>query len=78
MKKHLVQLMSRVQGLQAIVFTDREGVPLIKACTESAPEHALRGSFLATVGMAIVAVHISFPRPYLCLYKITAINVVCV
>ncbi|CAN7992188.1 unnamed protein product, partial [Ixodes pacificus] len=53
MKKHLVQLMSRVQGLQAIVFTDREGVPLIKACTESAPEHALRGSFLATVGMAM-------------------------
>ncbi|XP_077513519.1 ragulator complex protein LAMTOR3-like isoform X5 [Amblyomma americanum] len=42
-----------VPGLQAIVFTDRDGVPLIKAATDSAPEHALRPGFLATVGMAM-------------------------
>ncbi|XP_077513516.1 ragulator complex protein LAMTOR3-like isoform X3 [Amblyomma americanum] len=53
LKKHLIQLISRVPGLQAIVFTDRDGVPLIKAATDSAPEHALRPGFLATVGMAM-------------------------
>ncbi|XP_065294375.1 ragulator complex protein LAMTOR3 isoform X1 [Dermacentor albipictus] len=53
LKKHLIQLISRVQGLQAIVFTDRDGVPLIKAATDGAPEHALRPGFLATVGMAM-------------------------
>ncbi|XP_077507039.1 uncharacterized protein LOC144116191 isoform X2 [Amblyomma americanum] len=30
LKKHLIQLISRVPGLQAIVFTDRDSVPLIK------------------------------------------------
>lgn len=53
LKKHLIQIISRVQGLQAIVFTDRDGVPLIKAATDGAPEHALRPGFLATVGMAM-------------------------
>ncbi|XP_077558237.1 ragulator complex protein LAMTOR3-like isoform X2 [Haemaphysalis longicornis] len=48
-----MQLMSRVQGLQAIVFTDRDGVPIIKAATDGAPEHALKPGFLATVGMAV-------------------------
>lgn len=53
LKRYLLQLMSRVQGLQAIVFTDRDGVPLIKASTEGVPEHSLRPGFLATVGMAM-------------------------
>lgn len=53
LKKHLIQLISRIQGLQAIVFTDRDGVPLIKAAADGVPEHALKPGFLATVGMAM-------------------------
>lgn len=57
MKKHLTELISRVQGLQAIVFTDGDGVPLIKAAADGAPQHALRPSFLAMVNMAISRGH---------------------
>ncbi|KAL3875832.1 hypothetical protein ACJMK2_033743 [Sinanodonta woodiana] len=41
-----------VEGLLAIVITDRDGVPVVKAATEQAPELALRPNFLGTFGMA--------------------------
>jgi len=47
----LLQIMDNVSGLQVIVITDRDGVPLIKASKELAPELALRPTFLATGAM---------------------------
>jgi mitogen-activated protein kinase kinase 1 interacting protein 1 len=52
MRKFIRQLLRRVEGVQAIVVTDRDGVPILKAATENVPELALRPIFLATFGMA--------------------------
>lgn len=52
MKKHLQQLLTRVDGLHCILITDRDGAPVLKVATEKAPELAMRPSFLSTFGMA--------------------------
>ncbi|XP_053831813.1 ragulator complex protein LAMTOR3 isoform X2 [Vidua macroura] len=41
-----------VEGLHAIVVSDRDGVPVIKVANDSAPEHALRPGFLSTFALA--------------------------
>uniref|UniRef100_A0A8C5QJR1 Mitogen-activated protein kinase scaffold protein 1 n=1 Tax=Leptobrachium leishanense TaxID=445787 RepID=A0A8C5QJR1_9ANUR len=41
-----------VEGLHGIVVSDRDGVPVLKVANESAPEHALRPSFLSTFALA--------------------------
>jgi mitogen-activated protein kinase kinase 1 interacting protein 1 len=51
LQRELLFLMENINGLQAIVITDRDGVPLIKASKELAPELALRPTFLATAAM---------------------------
>ncbi|KAI1291966.1 Ragulator complex protein LAMTOR3-B [Halotydeus destructor] len=48
LQRELHLIMENVSGLQVIVITDRDGVPLIKASKELAPELALRPTFLAT------------------------------
>ncbi|XP_064458079.1 ragulator complex protein LAMTOR3-like isoform X2 [Ornithodoros turicata] len=53
LRKHLLGVMSRTPGLHAIIITDRDGVPLLKASNEGAPEHAMRPGFLSTMGMAM-------------------------
>ncbi|KAK3608232.1 hypothetical protein CHS0354_007248 [Potamilus streckersoni] len=52
LKSYLNKLISSVEGLLAIVITDRDGVPVAKVATEQAPELALRPNFLGTFGMA--------------------------
>lgn len=39
-------------GLQCVLVTDRDGVPLIKVCTDTAPELAMKPAFLSTFAMA--------------------------
>uniref|UniRef100_A0A8C6S949 Late endosomal/lysosomal adaptor, MAPK and MTOR activator 3 n=1 Tax=Neogobius melanostomus TaxID=47308 RepID=A0A8C6S949_9GOBI len=41
-----------VEGLHAIVVTDRDGVPVIKVANDNAPVHALRPGFLSTFALA--------------------------
>nr|CAD7205082.1 unnamed protein product [Timema douglasi] len=52
MKKYLQQLLSKVDGLLCILITDRDGVPVLKATTDKAPELAMRPNFLSTFAMA--------------------------
>lgn len=48
LRKYVASLLQRSEGLLAIVITDRDGVPLVKVAHESAPEMALRPSYLST------------------------------
>ncbi|XP_068710641.1 ragulator complex protein LAMTOR3-A-like isoform X1 [Montipora capricornis] len=41
-------LMTRHEGLLAIMITDRDGVPLVKVSDPKVPQNALRASFLST------------------------------
>uniref|UniRef100_A0A674MDJ0 Late endosomal/lysosomal adaptor, MAPK and MTOR activator 3 n=1 Tax=Takifugu rubripes TaxID=31033 RepID=A0A674MDJ0_TAKRU len=41
-----------VEGLHAIVVTDRDGVPVVKVANDSAPVPALRPGFLSTFALA--------------------------
>uniref|UniRef100_A0A3B4FUX5 Late endosomal/lysosomal adaptor, MAPK and MTOR activator 3 n=1 Tax=Pundamilia nyererei TaxID=303518 RepID=A0A3B4FUX5_9CICH len=41
-----------IEGLHAIVVTDRDGVPVIKVANDNAPVHALRPGFLSTFALA--------------------------
>ncbi|XP_047108875.1 ragulator complex protein LAMTOR3 [Schistocerca piceifrons] len=52
MKKYLQQVLSKVDGLLCILITDRDGVPVLKVSADSAPELAMRPSFLSTFSMA--------------------------
>ncbi|XP_061196692.1 ragulator complex protein LAMTOR3-A-like [Saccostrea echinata] len=51
-KNYLSKLSSTVDGLLAIVITDRDGIPLLKVAMDQVPEQALRHSFLSTFGTA--------------------------
>ncbi|XP_071953490.1 ragulator complex protein LAMTOR3-B-like [Antedon mediterranea] len=51
-KKYFHMLMETVDGLDAIVVSDGDGVPVLKVAYESTPELALRPSFLSTFGLA--------------------------
>lgn len=48
LRKYVACILQRVDGLLAIVITDRDGVPLVKVALDSAPEMALRPSYLST------------------------------
>ncbi|XP_072032279.1 ragulator complex protein LAMTOR3-like isoform X2 [Amphiura filiformis] len=52
LKKYFWKLMQMVDGLEAIVVTDRDGVPVIKVATEAVPQLALKPHFLSTFAMA--------------------------
>jgi len=52
MRKALMQLLLSVDGLYAIIISDRDGVPILKAVTEATPELAVRLNFLSTFGNA--------------------------
>ncbi|XP_041364704.1 ragulator complex protein LAMTOR3-A-like [Gigantopelta aegis] len=51
LKSHLLKLMSTIDGLHAIVVTDRDGVLMLKVANENAPELALRPAFLCAFGL---------------------------
>lgn len=42
----------RVVGLQSVLVTDRDGIPLIRVANEHAPELAMKPSFISTFTMA--------------------------
>ncbi|GAA6081764.1 ragulator complex protein LAMTOR3 [Tachysurus ichikawai] len=52
MKRYLYKQLPTVEGLHAIVVTDRDGVPVIKVANDNAPEYALRPGFLSTFALA--------------------------
>jgi mitogen-activated protein kinase kinase 1 interacting protein 1 len=53
LKKYFNQLMKMIEGVHAIIITDREGVPLLQVRDESLPEYATRASVLATSSATI-------------------------
>ncbi|CAK1587183.1 unnamed protein product [Parnassius mnemosyne] len=52
LRKYLNHLLEKVNGLHCILITDRDGVPVVRAVTERAPQLALRPNFISTFGMA--------------------------
>ncbi|XP_076262908.1 late endosomal/lysosomal adaptor, MAPK and MTOR activator 3 [Rhynchophorus ferrugineus] len=52
-KKHLQDILNKIDGLQCILFTDRDGVPLLKVNTEKVPESVVKPSFISTFCLAI-------------------------
>ncbi|XP_076458196.1 ragulator complex protein LAMTOR3-A-like [Babylonia areolata] len=46
-KAYLRKLLNYVNGLHAIVISDRDGVPMLKVADEHAPELALRPAYLS-------------------------------
>lgn len=52
LKRFLYKKLPSVEGLHAIVVSDRDGVPVIKVANDNAPEHALRPGFLSTFALA--------------------------
>ncbi|KAM6980653.1 ragulator complex protein LAMTOR3 [Aplochiton taeniatus] len=52
LKRYLYKQLPSVEGLHAIVVTDRDGVPVIKVANDNAPEYALRPGFLSTFALA--------------------------
>ncbi|KAK6493274.1 ragulator complex protein LAMTOR3-like [Huso huso] len=52
LKRYLYKQLPSVEGLHAIVVSDRDGVPVIKVANDNAPEYALRPGFLSTFALA--------------------------
>ncbi|CAN9502067.1 unnamed protein product [Ophioblennius macclurei] len=52
LKRYLYKQLQSVDGLHAVVVTDRDGVPVIKVANDNAPVHALRPGFLSTFALA--------------------------
>jgi len=52
LKKYLYEQMKIVNGLSAIIVSDRDGVPIIKVTSKEAPEFALRSSYLSNSPLA--------------------------
>lgn len=52
LKKYLYQQMNVVNGLSAIIISDRDGVPIIKVTQDQTPEFALRSSYLSNFPLA--------------------------
>uniref|UniRef100_A0AAQ4QTK4 Ragulator complex protein LAMTOR3 n=1 Tax=Gasterosteus aculeatus aculeatus TaxID=481459 RepID=A0AAQ4QTK4_GASAC len=52
LKRYLYKQLQSVEGLHAIVVTDRDGVPVIKVANDHAPVQALRPGFLSTFALA--------------------------
>ncbi|XP_068087839.1 ragulator complex protein LAMTOR3 isoform X1 [Hyperolius riggenbachi] len=52
LRRFLYKKIPSVEGLHAILVSDRDGVPVIKVANENAPEYALRPSFLSTFALA--------------------------
>jgi len=48
-QRELVHLMDAIPGLLAVVITDRDGVPILKASKDGVPESALRPSLLSAL-----------------------------
>ncbi|XP_005096641.1 ragulator complex protein LAMTOR3-A [Aplysia californica] len=51
LKSYLNKLMKTVDGLHAIIITDRDGVVIVKVSSQLAPDTALKPSFLSVFGV---------------------------
>merc|ERR1712168_997987 len=51
-KSHLANVLQSVDGLHAIVISDRDGVVLVKSVDEQCLDNALKPRFLSTFGIA--------------------------
>ncbi|XP_018621545.1 ragulator complex protein LAMTOR3 isoform X2 [Scleropages formosus] len=72
LKRYLYRQLPSVEGLHAIVVTDRDGVPVIKVATDSAPDYALRPGFLSTFALATdqgSKLGLSKNKSIICYYK---------
>ncbi|XP_050293990.1 ragulator complex protein LAMTOR3 homolog [Anthonomus grandis grandis] len=52
-RKNLQEILSKIDGLYCILFTDRDGVPLLKISTDKTPENAIKPGFISTFCLAI-------------------------
>ncbi|KAF3693489.1 Ragulator complex protein LAMTOR3 Late endosomal/lysosomal adaptor and MAPK and MTOR activator 3 [Channa argus] len=52
LKRYLYKQLQSVEGLHAVVVTDRDGVPVVKVANDNVPVHALRPGFLSTFALA--------------------------
>ncbi|XP_056674670.1 ragulator complex protein LAMTOR3-like [Monodelphis domestica] len=52
LKRFPYKKLPSVEGLHAIVVSDRDGVPVIQVANDNAPENALRPAFLSTFALA--------------------------
>lgn len=52
-QKSLQDILNKTEGLQCILFTDRDGVPLLKVKTEKFLDHVIKPSFISTFCLAI-------------------------
>merc|ERR1719419_285802 len=51
LEAHLRSLMGQVEGLHAVIVTDRDGVPVLKVSDNTLPSLATRPLFLSTLAM---------------------------
>ena len=51
-EEYLRRLLVTVEGLEGIIISDRDGVPVVKALSSDVPEATSRPGFLATFSMA--------------------------
>ncbi|XP_045732234.1 ragulator complex protein LAMTOR3-like [Mirounga angustirostris] len=54
LKSFLYKKLPSVEGLHAVVVSDRDGVPAVDVANDIAPEHALRPGCLPTFALATV------------------------
>ncbi|GFS42379.1 hypothetical protein TNIN_101711 [Trichonephila inaurata madagascariensis] len=52
-KKYLQDIIKRVDGLRAIVITDRDGIPIIKVNAPEIQDPVSKPNFLASVSLAV-------------------------
>ncbi|XP_054711471.1 ragulator complex protein LAMTOR3-A-like [Uloborus diversus] len=52
-KKFLQDIIKKVDGLHAILITDRDGIPVIKVNTADTPEVVSKAGFLASLSLAV-------------------------
>lgn len=53
LRRYFYQLMKTVEGVHAIMVTDREGVPLLQVRDETVQDYTIRANVLATSGTAL-------------------------
>jgi len=52
-KKTLQDILNKVPGLHAIIITDRDGVTLLQALSDKAPNCVIKPNFISTFGKAV-------------------------
>lgn len=53
LRRYFYQIMKTVEGVHAIIVTDREGVPLLQVRDDTVQDYTVRANVLATSGTAL-------------------------